>query len=232
MTITNMPISVGPNAHTYAKNRRESGCRFSWENLVWDLLYPRSNCLPFLQNLWLQLSTPWPSGTVRSSHGGRAKGKVQTTILGSVLRVCWECLESLLGSIESSRLGVCHQVQLGVYLRASWELIWECKSSRLGECYREQWGECAIESNWERTVEQAGSVQSSVIWTVFESLLGSMLESVLRSLLGAYSPAGGVCAIECNWDSAMKYIWQLVFKFVVCSVMYGSVQNRILIIVI
>ena len=30
----------------------------------------------------------------------------------------WERLESLLGSVQSSRLGVCHRVQLGVYLRA------------------------------------------------------------------------------------------------------------------
>ena len=33
-------------------------------------------------------------------------------------RCSWECLESLLGSIQSSRLAVCHRVQLGVYLRA------------------------------------------------------------------------------------------------------------------
>jgi hypothetical protein len=47
----------------------------------------------------------------------------------------WECLESQLGSIQTIRLRVYVQVQLGV----SWELTWEC------------------------TVQQAGNVPSSAI---------------------------------------------------------------------
>jgi len=60
----------------------------------------------------------------------------------------WERLESLLGNVQSSRLGVCHRVQLGVYLkacsgvclRAFCELTWERKSSRQGVCNRLQSG--------------------------------------------------------------------------------------------
>jgi len=80
-----MTISPRPNARTYAQNRRETGCRFRWENWVGDLLSPRSSCPPFLQNLRLQLSTPWPWGIVRSYHGGRVKDKVQTTISTDVM---------------------------------------------------------------------------------------------------------------------------------------------------
>jgi len=45
------------------------------------------------------------------------------SLLGSLLeraaldKAALRCVESLLGSVQSSRLGVCHQVQLGVYLR-------------------------------------------------------------------------------------------------------------------
>jgi len=85
VTRTIITISPGPNAHTYAQNRRETGCRFRCENWVGDLLSPRSKCLTFLQNLRLQLSTQWPWGDVRSCHGGRAKDKVQTTISTDVI---------------------------------------------------------------------------------------------------------------------------------------------------
>ena len=90
---------------------------------------------------------------------------------------------------------------------------------------------------------QAGSVPSSATGSEFESVLRSMLERVLRVYLAAYSQAGWECAIksnwerivrqagaiECNqvctsertWEHAMKCIWQLAFKFVVCSVMYS-----------
>jgi len=85
ITITILTISPRPNVHTYTQNRRETGCRLCWENWVGDLLSPRSNCLPFLQNLRLQLSTPWPWGIVRSCHGGRTKDKVQTTISTDVM---------------------------------------------------------------------------------------------------------------------------------------------------
>ena len=51
---------------------------------------------------------------------------------------------------------MCHREQLGAYSHAGWE--------------------CAIESNWERTVKQARSVQSSAIRSVLQSILGSVHE--------------------------------------------------------
>ena len=59
ITIAIITISPGPNAHTYTHNPWEASSRFHWKIRVGDLLSPRSNCLPFLQNLGLQLSTPW-----------------------------------------------------------------------------------------------------------------------------------------------------------------------------
>ena len=87
----------------------------------------------------------------RSIHGS-----IYSSEIGSVLP-----FESVLGSVEPSRLGVCHRVQLGVYLRPSRELTWE------------------------RTVKQARSVPSSAIRSVLESMLGSVLENVLGGVLGS-----------------------------------------------
>jgi hypothetical protein len=64
---------------------------------------------------------------------------------GPIYILLMECLESLLGSIQSSRLGVCHRVQLGV-------------ESVLGSVL-----ESVLRAYWERTVKQAGSVPSSAI---------------------------------------------------------------------
>jgi len=89
-------ISISPrlNAHTYAQNWWEAGTRFRWKIWVGDLLTPRSNCPPFLQNLRLQLSTPWPWGLVRSGHGGYAKDKVQTMISTDVMISATTCRQS------------------------------------------------------------------------------------------------------------------------------------------
>jgi len=57
--------------------------------------------------------------------------------LGVCLRASWE----LTGSVQSSRLGVCHRVQLGASLRA-WPGVY------LGAYSQAGW-ECAIECNWE-----------------------------------------------------------------------------------
>jgi hypothetical protein len=58
-TIVIIAISPGLNANTYAHNQWDADSRFRWKILVQDLLSPRSNCLSFLQNRRLQLSTPW-----------------------------------------------------------------------------------------------------------------------------------------------------------------------------
>ena len=61
-----------------------------------------------------------------------------------------ECLESLLGSVQSSRLGVCHRVQLGASLRA-------CSRVYL-RTYSEVYLGASCVLTWERIVKQAGSV--------------------------------------------------------------------------
>ena len=84
---------------------------------------------------------------------------------------------------------MCHRVQLGaslracpgvylgiyseVYLGANSECTWERLESLLESVSQTGW-ECAIESNWERTVKQAGSVQSSAIRSVLQSVHGSV----------------------------------------------------------
>ena len=65
---------------------------------------------------------------------------------------------SAIGSVLESVLGSVLESVLRAYLRAYSQAGWEC----------------AIESNWDRTVKQAGSVQSSAIRNVPQSVLGSM----------------------------------------------------------
>jgi len=60
-----------------------------------------------------------------------------------------------------------------VYLGAYSECTWERLESLLESVSQAGW-ECAIESNWERTVQQAGSVQSSAIRSVLQSILGNV----------------------------------------------------------
>jgi len=85
ITMASITISRRLDTHTYAHNRWEAGSRFCTKIWVGDLLSPRSNYLPFLKNLRIQLSTPWPWGIVRSRLGGRAKDQVQTTILNDIM---------------------------------------------------------------------------------------------------------------------------------------------------
>jgi hypothetical protein len=101
---------------------------------------------------------------------------------------------------KSSRLGVCHRVQLGaslgarlgvysrmyseVYLGAYSECTSERLESLLGSVSQAGW-ECAIESNWERIVKQAGSVQPSAIRSVLQSVDGSMQHAMKCSMLSS-----------------------------------------------
>jgi len=74
-----------PKAHAYTHNLWEASSGFCYKIQVGDLLSPRSNCLPFLQNIGLQLSTPWSWDIVRFNLGGRAKNEFQTMILTDVM---------------------------------------------------------------------------------------------------------------------------------------------------
>ena len=89
-----------------------------------------------------------------------AIGSVLESIPGSVLRLysevyfgayseCgWECLGSVLGSVQSIRLGVCHRVQLGVE-NVLGSVLESVLRAYLGAYSQAGW-ECAIECNWER----------------------------------------------------------------------------------
>jgi len=113
----------------------------------------------------------------RSIHGS-----ILSSEFGSVLP-----LESILGSIRRSRLGVWRWVQLGVYrrafsaayFRASWELAWE------------------------NTVNQAGSVPSSAI----DSILESMFVCVLEKVFDAIRSVLGVCFSK-SWDLSWDHTVQ------------------------
>jgi len=87
ITITILSISSSPNGHTYAHNSWEASSRFRWNIWVGDLLSPRSNCLPFLQNQRLQLSTPGSWGIIRFRLSERAKHLIQTMVSTDVMNL-------------------------------------------------------------------------------------------------------------------------------------------------
>jgi len=182
------PVSPGPNAHTYAYNRWEAGTRFRWKIWVSDLLSPRSNCLPFLRNLRLQLSTPSVSGILRSCRGGHAKDKVQTLILTDVM---------ILAAIPHLPHG-------------SWCLASATQSEVSGSSMQERTWEHIVKwdfeclPSWECTCEWLGGV----LWCV----LGGVLGSVLRAYLGVYCQAGWerviACNWQCTWERARECDWE------------------------
>jgi len=109
------------------------------------------------------------------------------SLLCCVYQVCWECvieinrqciwecaqenasehLESLLASIWSSRLWGCHRVQLGASWVSAWEYTWE-------HTWRWTWERTSslLETVLRAYVTQAGSVQSSAIRSVLQSVFG------------------------------------------------------------
>jgi len=112
---------------------------------------------------------------------------VSSSAIGSVPEHARECaserLESLLGSVQSSRLGV--------------------SSSAIGSVLESMPGsvlQSVLRAYLRAKVKQAGSVPSSAIESILESMPGSVLQSVLRAYLGAYSQAGWECVIESNWE--------------------------------
>ena len=71
--------------HPCTHNRWEAGRSLCWKISVGNLLSPDSNCLPFLPNLTLQLSTPLPCSIMRFRLAGRTQDKFQTIILTNVM---------------------------------------------------------------------------------------------------------------------------------------------------
>ena len=86
----------------------------------------------------------------------------------------------------------------------SWECTWRCTGEctwdhpdYLLESVRQSGWQCAIVSNWDLTVNQAGSVHLSAIWSIPQSILGSMQCSVSGSLLASlfYAAWCIVCSV-------------------------------------
>jgi len=82
---------------------------------------------------------------------------------------------SVLGSVQSSGLGVYYQVHAGSYLGTYSQAGWECAI------------ECNRELTWEHTVLQVRSVQLSAIGTYPRAYPGAYLRAYLRACLGASS---------------------------------------------
>jgi len=192
-------ISPTPNAHTYTHNRREAGTRLCWKIWVRDLLSPRSNWLPFLQSIRLELSTPWPWGIVRCRHGGRAIDMVQTMISTNIIisatAICFPppaTRHPVPGACNSAGLWIEHPgADMGAYsqVRLRVSCLWRVY---LGLCsgvsLRASW-----ELTWERTVKQAGSVSSSAI----------------RSVLCEH-------ARECTWERTRRCTWEGIRSVLGC----------------
>jgi len=84
--ITIAIITISPEwENTYIDNWWDGSILLHWKIWIGALLSPRSNCLHFLENLWLQLSTPWLWDMVRSCHSWCAKHTVLTMILTEVM---------------------------------------------------------------------------------------------------------------------------------------------------
>jgi len=79
----------------------------------------------------------------------------------------WECLQSVHENVISSKLGVCHQMQLGVYLGVY-----------LGVCLG-----VSCEHTQKYTVKQGGSVIARAIQSMLGSVTGNVLTRVLRAYL-------------------------------------------------
>ena len=87
-------------------------------------------------------------GSVLESMPGSVLRLYSEVYLGAYSECSWECLESLLGSVQSSRLGVCHRVQLGVESVLG-SVLGSLLRAYMGAYSQAGWG-CAIECNWER----------------------------------------------------------------------------------
>jgi len=84
-TIARITIRTGPNAYAGTQNRWETGCWLHWDYWVGDWLSPWSNCLPSLQNVRMQLSTPWLRGIMRFYHGGLTNDMIHTTMFANIM---------------------------------------------------------------------------------------------------------------------------------------------------
>ena len=184
------------------------GSGFRWRIWARDLLSPRSNCLHFLWNLRLQVSTPWPWGIVRSHLGGRAKDMVQTTISTDVMiSATIRRLPSATRECRMPPAKHCPSYATSLTTPGPWrlqlsksldrELTWEHEVKWDWKCLP-TW-----ECTWERRAKLAGSVPSSTIGSGLESD-SEVYFGVIWELTWECTVKQAGSAIECNSERIVK----------------------------
>jgi hypothetical protein len=63
-------------------------------------------------------------------------------------------------------------------------------------------------------------------WERRESLLESVSQASWKCAIECNWEHTSECTSECTWEHAMKVIWQLAFKFVVCTMMYTIQRTK------
>jgi len=147
----------------------------------------------------------------------------------------WEHLESLLGSIQSSRRGVCHRVRLGDSMRACLVMYLRIYS----EVYCVAYSECTLQHldsllasvqpsqlgvyHWEQLEVSLRvcpgvflRMYLEVYWGVYLGPSGLLtwerkairLAVCHSEQLGPYSQPGWECAFECNLEHTSEHTWK------------------------
>jgi len=192
ITIAIITISPGPSVPTYADNPWEASSRFHWKILVGDLLSPRFNCLPFLQNLGLQLSTPCLWGIVRFRLGGRAKDKVQTMIstdlmISATVHRPSSVTHHMPHATCQTLCTIRHPPHASLCLASSTQQVSGSSMQQRTSEHIDKWDWECLPSG-ECTCEQLGGILGCI--------LRGVLGSVLEAYLGVYSQVGW----ECDWE--------------------------------
>ena len=154
--------------------------RFHWKIGVGDLLSPRFNYLPFLQNVRLQLSTPGPWGIVRSCRGGFVKIQIETIILTDVMISATATYLLVPAGCNPASLWIEHLgAYIGAYSQVRSAVTWLWRvylgacvgvfCERLSESTVKQTGS-VIQCKWECTWEHA----QKCAWEWLEALEGTM----------------------------------------------------------
>jgi len=117
-------------------------------------------------------------------------------------------LKNVAGSANPSRLGVCDQVQLGVYCTSYLGARWKGYSEVDSEEYSLVLGKIhgAILSGVYRTVVQ--NVVENIIGGVVGCTYGDVLGSVLWVYIGVFSQPGWELIIKCNWEQICEQTWK------------------------
>jgi len=180
-------------------------------NCCYTLCCPTSHRLPYTTSLRLLVTGICNSANLWIKYAVEYIGSYSQVKIGSVFP-----LISILRSAEPVKWGVYNWVQLSMYFRVCLEVYLRISP----------------ELTLEHTLKQAGSVPSSAIGRVLESMPGSGLQvysestcSVLWGLLdnisqagweccheeqlGIYSQTGWVCAIEWNQEYTSKRTWHV-----------------------